>query len=150
MGRNFGPLFVEFSKALLEFEVIIHVHSKKSLHSGPSLGSEWASRSMELLLNKDLLSRIENLSESKSNFGLFYVDVGDLVRGHNYRWGQNAAAANKIVDKGLETQKEKACNLVPFPAGGMFWVLTEAIRPLLELDWTYEDFPSELGQLLTT
>jgi len=34
-----------------------------------------------------------------------------------------------------------------FPAGGMFWVKTDAIRPLLEFPWTYEVFPGESGQI---
>jgi lipopolysaccharide biosynthesis protein len=30
-----------------------------------------------------------------------------------------------------------------FPAGGMFWVKTDAIRALLEIDWKYEKFKPE-------
>jgi lipopolysaccharide biosynthesis protein len=29
----------------------------------------------------------------------------------------------------------------------MFWVRTDAIRPLLELDWKYDMFPDEEGQI---
>jgi lipopolysaccharide biosynthesis protein len=29
----------------------------------------------------------------------------------------------------------------------MFWVKTDAIRPLLELDWKYDMFPDEEGQI---
>ena len=33
-----------------------------------------------------------------------------------------------------------------FPAGGMFWVRTDAIKPLLVHEWTYNDFPEEADQ----
>jgi lipopolysaccharide biosynthesis protein len=33
-----------------------------------------------------------------------------------------------------------------FPVGGMFWVKTNAIRPMLECNWMYEMFSAESGQ----
>jgi lipopolysaccharide biosynthesis protein len=34
-----------------------------------------------------------------------------------------------------------------FPAGGMFWVKTNAIRPILEFSWSYDMFPEENAQI---
>jgi len=146
IGRNFGPLLVEFSKALLKEESFVHVHSKKSLHS-PEIAEEWLSRNTELLLTREGIQRISSLKKSNSRIGLVYADASDLVWGMNFRWGRSRKTAmNKFANlPGFE--KIKWSGKISFPAGGMFWAMTDAIRPILELDWSYEMFPTEENQM---
>ena len=33
-----------------------------------------------------------------------------------------------------------------FPVGSMFWARSAALRPLLDLELSFEDFPAEVGQ----
>ena len=145
IGRNFGPLFVEFSKVLLEEKSFIHLHSKKSLHS-PGLANDWLARSTDLFLTREGLSRVERLTQSNSRIGLVFVDTSDLHFGINFRWGRSLPVAKKIFASLKGFENIKWSGKLSFPAGGMFWAKTEALRPLLEMDWDYNMFPIEKGQ----
>lgn len=146
-GRNFAPLFVEFSKELLKFDSFVHIHSKKSLHSKTSLGDNWSIRSIDAVLNPSKAIRLAQIANLNPSIGLGYADSSDLIRGINFRWGVNT---NKLFDlmSDLRYVKEvRKRGPIVFPAGGMFWAKTEALRELLEFHWTYEMFPEEKGQL---
>jgi lipopolysaccharide biosynthesis protein len=145
-GRNFGPLLVEFSKELLLEKSFIHVHSKKSLHS-PEFAEDWLSRNTKLLLTESGIQRIRGLTQSYPQIGLAFVDASDLLYGTNFRWGRSITMAHEFFAKRQGFEEIKWYGKLSFPAGGMFWVKTEAIRPLLEIDWSYEMFPLEGGQM---
>jgi lipopolysaccharide biosynthesis protein len=145
VGRNFGPLFVEYSADLQKETSFIHVHSKQSLHS-PELGLEWLSRNTNLLLTKEGTERIRRLSASDPEIGLVFVDSSDLLFGSNFRWGRSRFLARRVFANLPGFEKIKWSGRLSFPAGGMFWVRTDAIRPLLEVDWDYGMFPKEQGQ----
>jgi lipopolysaccharide biosynthesis protein len=144
-GRNFGPLLVEFSKILLNEKSFVHVHSKRSQHS-PSIAKEWVQRNSSLLLTATGLQRTSALATSNSRIGLIHVDVSDLLWGINWRWGRSLGSAKKEFEGLPGFRAVKWRGKLSFPAGGMFWVRTESISPLLSLDWKYEQFPRELGQ----
>jgi lipopolysaccharide biosynthesis protein len=146
IGRNFGPLLVEFSKQLIKEESFIHVHSKKSLHS-PDIAADWLKRNTDLFLTKEGIRRISSLTESNPRIGLVYVDASDLIWGMNFRWGRSREISRRIFSHlpGFENVKWNGRFL--FPAGGMFWVKTDAILPLLDVDWNYGRFPEEDSQM---
>ena len=145
VGRNFGPLLVEFSKELLEEDSFIHIHSKRSLHS-PEIAKDWVDRNTNLLLTRDGIHRIQSLSEANPKLGLVCVDASDLVRGINFRWGRSLKIAKKIFAPLPGFEHVKWTGRLFFPVGGMFWVKTNAIRPMLEYKWVYEMFSAESGQ----
>jgi lipopolysaccharide biosynthesis protein len=145
VGRNFGPLLVEFSKQLLNEESFIHVHSKKSLHS-PRIAKEWLKRNIDLLLTRGGIQRISSVIEANPNIGLVFVDASDLLWGINFRWGRSNKLAKKTFAHIVGIENVKWRGRLSFPAGGMFWVLTDAIRPILEIDWNYKMFPKEENQ----
>jgi lipopolysaccharide biosynthesis protein len=145
VGRNFGPLLVEFSKQLLQEENFIHVHSKRSPHS-PKIAEDWMKRNLSLLVTKEGIQRIQSLSSSNPRIGLVCADASDLVRGINFRWGRSLRIAKRTFAHFSGFEKVKWRGKLTFPVGGMFWVKTNSIRPLLEFDWGYEMFPAESGQ----
>jgi lipopolysaccharide biosynthesis protein len=146
IGRNFGPLFVEFSKDLLKESSFIHVHSKGSLHS-PRFAKTWLNRNTDLLLSENGTQRVLSLVTTYSKIGLVFVDASDLLNGTNFRWGRSRKVAKQTFADMKGVEGIKWSGRLSFPAGGMFWVRTKAIRPLLEMDWTYEMFPQEKGQM---
>lgn len=146
IGRNFGPLLVEYSKSLLNETSFIHVHSKQSLHS-PDFAADWLSRNINLLLTKEGIERIEQIFRSDPKIGLAFVDASDLLYGSNFRWGRSRDITRRIFALFPGFEKVKWSGRLSFPAGGMFWTRTDAIRPLLELSWNYGMFPPEQGQM---
>ena len=145
VGRNFGPLLVEFSKELLKVDNFIHVHSKKSLHS-PQIAKEWLKRNTDLLLTRSGLLRISSITQTNPSIGLVYADASDLLRGINYRWGRSRRSAKIMFEHLPGFEKIEWRGKLSFPAGGMFWVKCDAIRPLLDINWSYEAFPEEDNQ----
>jgi lipopolysaccharide biosynthesis protein len=145
IGRNFGPLLVEFSKELLKEESFIHVHSKRSLHT-PAIAQEWLKRELDLLLTREGLQRISSLMETNQRIGLVYADMSDLIWGVNFRWGRSLKTAKRFFAHLPGFERIKWSGKLYFPAGGMFWTRTQAIRPLLEIDWDYGMFPQEQDQ----
>jgi lipopolysaccharide biosynthesis protein len=145
VGRNFGPLLVEFSKQLLKEESFIHVHSKKSLHS-PEIAEEWLRRNTDLLLAQDGIQRISSLTESNPGIGLVFADASDLLWGINFRWGRSKKIAKATFSSVPGFEDLKWSGKLSFPAGGMFWVRTDAMKPLLEMEWNYGIFSLEANQ----
>lgn len=146
-GRNFGPLLIEFSDRLLGLESFIHVHSKAPSKANNLGRAEWVNRLMGLLVDVERLGRTRAILDDYPQVGLVYSDVSDLFQGLSYRWGLSKFALRPLLKQFGGFPKIIFRGAVDFPAGGMFWVKTNAIRPLLEAAWSYEDFPLELGQL---
>lgn len=144
-GRNFGPLLVEYSDAMGDYELVIHLHSKRSTHMSESDGARWAQESWRLFdPDFQYLRPLLSALGSNKKIGIAYpVDLSITPRssfdwGHNFRW---AAAL------GLEVKLPPKRSSFMFPAGGMFVARPDAIAPILKRRFAYADFPQELGQL---
>ena len=147
IGRNFGPLLVEFSGELQNYEFFLHVHSKKSNHGPAGLGANWANRSFDLLLDPVKLGRALTLMKSSPKLAITFAETRDLLRGMNFRWGQSRKVTQKLVgDLGI-TEELRWQGPISFPAGGMFLCRSSAFREILSFPWSYEMFPLETGQI---
>jgi lipopolysaccharide biosynthesis protein len=147
-GRNFPSVFVQFSPELLKFDAVIHVHSKKSPHVRGSIGTDWGSSLWDLLLlDKSLGQRISKIVSKNPEIGLVSLDVGTFIGRNNFRWGKSGKNLLLSPWNSLNLKRDDDASNFLFPAGGMFWARTEALRPLLELNLTFQDFPEELGQI---
>lgn len=146
-GRNFGPILVEFGKELLNYDAFIHLHSKKSSHAKPSMSHEWIDRCLGLLMSRPLVDRTLELAALNQEIGIIYPNVADLQRRINFRWGISRTSLRKVPSLRVFDVFYEAGGPLAFPAGGMFWARTAAVRPILEFDWEYEMFPQESGQL---
>lgn len=147
-GRNFAPLLVEFRDELLEHNLVIHLHSKKSSHSAKNLGNEWGSRAWNLFANDvSLAFRVKGIFDSFPSIGLIYPYVGDIIKPLNFSWGLNFRPIQKFSRMWGISEALDSSGFLHFPAGGMFAVRTEAIKPILETEWDYSLFPKESGQL---
>jgi GT2 family glycosyltransferase len=67
---------------------------------------------------------------------------------HGINWGYNFQDAQKLAARfGLTLDP---AHLLDFPSGSMFWARTAALKPLLDLKLTVDDFDPESGQLDAT
>ena len=147
VGRNFAPWLVEFGKELLNFDSLIHVHSKKSLHANHSLVEEWNKRNERLFASKRNVDRLLAVAENNEEIGIIYPFVADLFRKINFRWGVNREHLVKTIRPHDLTHLVGNDERIPFPIGGMFWARVPAIRELLAFNWSYDLFPEESGQV---
>jgi FMN phosphatase YigB (HAD superfamily) len=144
-GRNFGPLLVEFGNSLLnEFDLFLHLHSKKSFYNGQAQ-IEWSDYLLNSLAgDSETITRIISAFDSEEKLGLVYPTTFKHMHPWVHSWLQNFQIAKELREK---------LNLLPiptdfhiYPVGGMFWARTNALQDLLSHDWVYEDFPEESGQ----
>lgn len=140
-GRNFGPFLVEFSKQLKNYDYLCHMHSKKSLYSG-SEQVHWAEYLLEYLAkDKQVLRNILNIFETNPDMGVYCPTTFWNMPQWTCHWLKNKGIGRNILKEwfGIEQNKD----YFAYPAGGMFWARVDSILPLLERDWSYNDFPDE-------
>ncbi len=141
-GRDYGPMFVLFADKLKQYDYVIHIHSKKSLRYGDEQ-SDWR----KYLLN-NLLGSVERVLNNfyvmeNYNVGIVYPDAHILVPYWSYMWLNESAHARDIYNRlGMEFVDE----YLHFSAGSMFCAKKDAIKPLLDLNLTWQDFGLDTGQ----
>lgn len=141
-GRDLAPLYVEFAPEIMKHDYFLHVHTKKSLYSG-SEKQGWRQYCLNLLTGSpEQVNYIFDLFKNQ-NAGLIYPDIYTEIPEIAYSWLAN-------VENGKALFKEYDLGDMPvvfnYPAGSFFWASTEALRPLFDHGYTYEDFPQEAGQ----
>jgi hypothetical protein len=139
-GRDIAPFLVEFERLNAEYDVIGHFHGKKSPHLANGVGDAWRE-----LLWTQLLGKAGQASELPTILAAFEQDLKlGLVFPEDPRlngWGQNEAIARCLADDmGLD---EVLPRNFEFPVGTMFFARCAALRPLLALNLTLEDYPAE-------
>ena len=139
-GRNLGSLLTEFGKKVLEdYDIIGHVHTKRSTHN-----EEWGTR-WRLFLLENLLGGKNAMADAivhrmvgDSGIGLVFPDDPNIVG-----WDQNRDQVKRLATKlGIGVRFELADNL-NFPVGAMFWMRREVLRKVLELRLDWGDYPEE-------
>ncbi|ALS99243.1 rhamnan synthesis F family protein [Lacimicrobium alkaliphilum] len=139
-GRNFGPLLVEFGRQLLDYDLMCHLHSKKSLYSGREQ-TQWFDYLNQFLF-KDLhvVSCMLRLFSDNPQLGMYYPTSFWMMPSWVNHWTCNRPFAEDFVQQwGLDISD----NFVNYPVGGMFWARPKALEQLLSADFSYEDFPPE-------
>jgi FMN phosphatase YigB (HAD superfamily) len=139
-GRNFGPLLVEFGKDLLNYDLMCHLHSKKSLYSGREQTQWFDYLNQYLFKDKHVVACILRLFENDPELGMYYPTSFWMMPSWVNHWTCNKPFAQDFVKEwGIDISQ----NFVNYPVGGMFWARPKAIKQLLDTDFSYEDFPAE-------
>jgi lipopolysaccharide biosynthesis protein len=141
-GRDVAPFFVETGKYLLDAELILHLHTKKSSHDDRYKG--WGEFLCNNLIGSDLVVQSILHVFEQSHIGIVYSEHYPEVA-HLRNWGYDFPKAQDLLLRiGVSIVAD---TLLEFPTGNMFWARREAISPLLECGLSYEHFDLELGQL---
>lgn len=148
-GRDVFPKVFGFAKDHAAHEVVLHLHGKKSSHSGKL--DQWLEHCLDCLLPGPAeVARILSLFGAVPALGLVAPLTYPAVLGAAH-WGDNRDIARELmVRMGLGTVPLPGDAEVTFPVGSMFWARTAALRPLLDLGLGAEHFPPETGQLDAT
>lgn len=138
-GRDIGPLLTEFAAAIsARFDIIGHVHTKRSTDLADSrTGEEWSRFLLENMLGGQARMADEILSRMAADpgVGMVFPDEPNIIG-----WTQNRSGAQELSDRlGLGPIPDNPV----FPVGSMFWARVTALRPLLGLGLTWQDYPEE-------
>ncbi|MEA2977680.1 MAG: hypothetical protein QOF19_3200, partial [Alphaproteobacteria bacterium] len=139
-GRDIGALLTAFGPDLLnEYDIIGHVHGKRSLAAGDQeIGKRWREFLWQNLLGDsypmmDVI--IGSLAADKALGLVFPCDP------HVVDWDHNRKIAESLARRmGIEEQLPP---FFDFPVGTMFWCRANALRPLFDLKLGWEDYPDE-------
>lgn len=141
VGRDIAPMIVGFREVFDEYEYFLHVHSKKSPYGSSHDG--WR----EYLFD-NILGTKENIGSilytlKNSDTGMVFADHFPGIR-NLLNWGYNFSTTKKLLSRvGISLDSSF---VLDFPSSSFFWGRSEAIRPLLNLDLNWSDFPAEEGQ----
>ena len=140
-GRDIAP-FLALAKAAVSdgMDILCKVHTKRSVHL--SSGEEWRRDLLQKVLGWGDYPRSVVAAFQENPAIELIIPEGHATWAGRY-WGANRLRvirlASRIGYRGL------SANFV-FPAGSMFWMRTDALRPILELGLGVEDFEQEAGQ----
>jgi len=142
-GRDVAPFLVEFGEELLKFDLVLHMHSKRSPHS--SQHADWRRYLLHYAIgNRSIVNQILTAFCADPRMGLFQPPYHPRVRAQP-KWGDNRNAASKLLLRMGLSYVGDTCP--DFPAGSFFWARVEALRPLFDGRLQLGDFEEEDGQI---
>ena len=139
-GRDIGPMLSLFGPDLINnYEIIGHIHTKKSLDVGDlSLGQKWYLFLLENLLGgaggamADLI--VGDMLRNPS-VGIVFPDDPNVIG-----WTKNKEIAEEVAKRLKFVIPETFIN---FPVGTMFWIRCGRLKPLVNLGLSWDDYPKE-------
>ena len=142
-GRDIAPFIVQFGARLLKYDIIAHVHTKRSPHN-TSL-KNWLHDNLKILFGpagsaSGYVGEIIKLLQTTAK--LVYPE-GRTEHIKDYSgWSANQEIANQILVSYTDISIQDY-PVVEFVEGFMFWARSEALKEFLELPFQFTDFPIE-------
>ena len=142
VGRDIGPLLTALSNDLSDYDLIGHIHGKRSIHIATESGKKdfvqtWREFLFEHLLGGKFpsLDIIAAKFCSDETLGLVFPE-DPFICG----WGSNLEAADRLARRiGLKRLPQ----YIEFPVGNMFYARPDALRALMNAGFELDDFPAE-------
>jgi len=142
-GRDIAAKFIGFCDVYERYDLFLHLHTKRSPHGGTPL-ARWRDFLLDNLLGSPEIVRSILALFDDPRLGIVFPQHLFEIRGI-LNWGYDYDLA-RILMRRLGVSIDK--NLVlEFPSGSMFWGRSTAIKPLLDLELSFEDFPEESAQV---
>lgn len=141
-GRDILP-FLRVAASLVDVgeRLILKLHTKRSLHRTD--GNAWRRDMLYKLADKTNAERIFRAFKDNGKVGLVAPDGHVLPMSAN--WKANADRVRFLCDcMGIASAELES---EAFAAGSMFYIRTEALRPLLDMRFDPSEFEGEAGQV---
>lgn len=141
-GRDIAP-FLKILRDIVDrdYKYVCKIHTKLSPHRED--GELWRRNLLDKLLgSKEVVDRVKREFDANSSVGIILPK--EYLYDHSYFRGSNEATIRELAKRIGGSNTDLG---LPFPAGSMFWFRPEALRPLLNLELSADDFPIEYGQV---
>lgn len=146
-GRELAAFMVECRDIPLKYDYFCFIHDKKSAQlNTATMGASFRDLLWDnMLCTGDYVGQVLNTFEEKPWLGMLIPP--NVI--HGTYFGTSAdywtICYDKVLDIaqriGIEANIDRA--KPPIATGSVFWCRPDAIRPLLDYDWSHEDFPEE-------
>jgi hypothetical protein len=142
-GRDVAPKLVGFGFAHAGYDLVLHLHTKQSVHESGLAG--WRPFLLETLLGSpETVTSILEAFRQVPKLGLLAPQHIEMLRPW-IRWGDNFAQAEELATRmGMSLSPDAPLD---FASGSMFWARPAALAPLLDMGLSFEDFPEESRQI---
>ena len=150
IGRDVAPFVVGFKDQILNYDLILKLHSKKSPHSNALSG--WFLHCLDNLIGSESITATNLKALDSPETGIVYpIENYALSLGikHDSCWGHedgNYIKARPFL-KRFNLNHIKRKTPFRFPTGTMFWCKPELLKPILDCDLSWNDFDEEGGQI---
>lgn len=147
-GRDVAALLVGARPRLLDYDLVCFIHDKKVTQIRPgSVGEGFAKRCFEnVLATPEFVSNVIATFQAEPRLGVLTPSAphhGDYFPISAFSWGPNDKNTKELLASfGLHAPIDPDKEAIA-PFGSVFWFRPQAIRPLLEREWRYDDFPAE-------
>jgi glycosyltransferase involved in cell wall biosynthesis len=137
-GRDIGPFLEKFRNHENIYDVIGHLHGKKSPHVDSAVGDRWREFMLQHLLGgaSPMADVILRHFADDPKLGLVFPEDPHLNDWDENREMGDALARRMKISMPLPTHFD-------FPVGAMFWVRPRALKPMFNLRLTQQDYPPE-------
>jgi GT2 family glycosyltransferase len=141
-GRDIAPKLVGFADRY-DYDLVLHLHSKVSEHA--RFLAPWRGFLFENLAGSPaIVSSIFDAFDRLPDLGMVASQHYESIR-RWIGWNGNFEQARVLATRmGMTLSRTRALD---FPSGSMFWARPAALRPLLDLNLSFDDFPEEGSQL---
>lgn len=141
-GRDIASKVISFRDVYDRYKYVLCLHGKRSHHA--SVLAPWRHFLLESLIgSQEIVTSVLSAFEQNPQLGLIASQHFEPMR-HWANWGGNFKAADGLAQEmGFVLQENDPLD---FPSGSMFWVRSEAIKPLLDLNLQIDRFDEETGQ----
>lgn len=137
-GRDIGPFLTAFGAEWSRYDVVGHLHTKKSLELNDAAFSfRWNAFLLDNLLGRNLRMADAIVGRMLADPGLGLVFPDDP---HVVGWSGNLGFGTALGERMGLADLPSEFN---FPVGTMFWARPAAIAPLLGLGLEWDDYPTE-------
>jgi FkbM family methyltransferase len=147
-GRDIAPMIVSLGRELVNHDIVLHIHTKKSPHNIKLRG--WRRYLLTSLLgNSFRVKSILNEFYKDVNLGILFPVPFNPIRPCMHVGGNYLNMKNLLKREG-KNKNIKSVSMDYFPASSMFWFRGKAIKSLVDIGLLYADFEEEKGQTDTT
>jgi glycosyltransferase involved in cell wall biosynthesis len=142
-GRDIGTFLSAFDEDIVKrYDIVGHVHGKRSLHatnsSDPYFGERWREFLWQNLLGDlhPMMDIVIARLTADDKLGIVFAHDPHLLD-----WDSNQEIAEGLAAR--MGMKEPLPPFFDFPVGTMFWARTAALKPLFNLKLGWSDYPEE-------
>lgn len=140
-GRDVAPFLIAFKEEMPKYDIIGHIHTKKSPHDKALSG--WADYLLRNLISAKALENIIANFIKDEKIGIIFPPVYSVAFQHVLNLArEDEQNICELLSKLKINFSPNSHNFI-FPAGTMFFARFDAIKSLFELNLKYDDFPPE-------
>lgn len=141
IGRDIAPWIIELSDIQNDYDLFCHLHTKKSTYNKTL--ENWGEYLIENLLNENAVKTILTLFLLNDNITMIFPPIYYFVFPYIKEMDKNDEKnINELLNRLKIEFKPTASNFI-FPTGSMLWYRPNALKPLFNLNFQYNDFPKE-------